>query len=71
VEVKPIHIIAASVFAFVAIVAANIITEYRSNEAFRDKLASIDPKQVLAVRTQRIAEENMVPVETASDDDEN
>ncbi len=69
-EVKPIHIIGASVFAFFAIVAANMVTQYRSNAEFRERLSNINPQDLLAIRTKRVAEENMTPQPVAEDDDE-
>jgi len=67
-EVKPIHILAASAVAFLAIVGANLIVSYRSNENFRDKLTSLGSTKLGAIRDQRIAEEMMVPAEVAEDE---
>lgn len=69
-EVKPIHIVAASVFAFFAIVAANLLVEYRSNADFRAKLASADPSKLFATRAKLVAEENMVTQPDTEDEEE-
>jgi len=70
VEVKPIHIVAAGIFAFCAIVAANMLTQYQSNSEFRDRLSNIDPRKMKLVRTQLIAEENMQSVPDDGDTEE-
>lgn len=58
-EVTPRGILIASIIAFGLIVAANMLTQWQSNEEFRDKMKAIDPSQLLAIRVRRVAEENM------------
>lgn len=57
-EVKPIHIIGASIFAFFAIVVAGMISNTRDMDKFREKLSSMN---ITAIRAQRVAEEQMLP----------
>lgn len=55
-EVKPIHILAASVAAFCVLVAAQVFVTNRDNEQFREKFSNID---FAPLRKRVIAEENM------------
>lgn len=58
-EVKPQHILYASMLAFALIVAASMISQYQSNAEFRDKWKALEPSKLLAIRVKRVAEENM------------
>lgn len=69
-EVKPIHILAASFVAFLAIVAANVIVQYQNNSEFRDKLTSIDPTKIRAIRTQLASEGELAEPLALSEVDE-
>ncbi len=69
-EVKPIHILAASVVAFLVIVAGNIVVQYQNNSEFREKLTSIDPTKIRALRTQLAAEGELAePLELSEVDE--
>lgn len=66
-EVKPYQIVAAGIAAFFLIVGANLLSQYQSNESFREKLSGID---FSSIRKQRVAEELMEPVTTETDDED-
>lgn len=52
-----------AVGGFVSVVLLNVLAKYQSDEAFRDHLkSSLSPADLLAVRTRRVNEEQMVPV---------
>jgi hypothetical protein len=61
-KLTPFQLGMLALTGFASIILLNVLAKAQSNEDFRETLTNLKPSDLFAMRTRRIAEEQMVPV---------
>lgn len=68
--IKPAQLFGLAAAGFAAIVISQLLVQYRSNEAFREKFAAVDSAKLLQFRKRLIKEEGIVETTEAPVEEE-